>query len=70
VNATNVTANSWLFLNISYNESDVSTVSEYGLKMYGHNGTAWEEVRSQEAMLTLLKTMCMAQAIIIQHLGS
>ncbi len=44
VNATNVTANSWLFLNISYNESDVSTVSEYCLKMYGHNGTAWEDV--------------------------
>ncbi|NMX21749.1 hypothetical protein C5S30_04815, partial [ANME-1 cluster archaeon GoMg4] len=49
VNATNVSANSWLLLNVNYEESDVSTVSEYCLKMYRHNGTAWEEVPGSEA---------------------
>ena len=49
VNATNVTADSWIFLNVSYEESDVSNVSEYCLKMYRHNGTVWEEVPGSEA---------------------
>ena len=43
VNATNVTAKSWLFLNVSYNESDVSGVQEDSLKLWKHNGT-WHEV--------------------------
>jgi hypothetical protein len=44
VNATNVTANSWLFLNVSYNVSDVSGVQEDSLKMWKYNGTDWTEV--------------------------
>ena len=44
VNATNVTADSWLFLNVSYNESDVSGVQEDSLKLWRHNGTTWHEV--------------------------
>jgi hypothetical protein len=44
VNATNVTVNSWLFLNVSYNESDLGGVDEATLKMYRYNGTSvdWE----------------------------
>jgi hypothetical protein len=43
VNATNVTADSWLFLNVSYNESDVSGVQEDSLRLWKRNGT-WHEV--------------------------
>jgi len=43
VNATNVTANSWLFLNVSYNASDISLVQEDSLKLWKYNGT-WHEV--------------------------
>ncbi|MCD6456105.1 MAG: hypothetical protein J7K81_04880 [Methanophagales archaeon] len=43
VNATNVTANSWLFLNVSYNASDVSVVPEESLKLWKYNGT-WHEI--------------------------
>jgi len=42
VNATNVTANSWLFLNVSYSDAEVIGVDEASLKMYRHNGTGWE----------------------------
>ncbi len=41
VNATNVTANSWLFLNVSYSAADVSGIIESTLKMYKWSGTAW-----------------------------
>jgi len=43
VNTTNVTANSWLFLNVSYDPSDVSYVQEDSLRLWKHNGT-WHEV--------------------------
>ena len=42
VNAANVTANSWLFLNVSYTDNDVSDVEEDSLLLYRWNGTAWE----------------------------
>jgi len=42
VNATNVTANSWLFLNVSYSDADIIGVDEASLKMHRHNGTGWE----------------------------
>ena len=43
VNATNVTANSWIFLNVSYTDADVSDVEEGSLLLYKWNGTesAW-----------------------------
>jgi glycerol kinase len=44
VNATNVTADSWLFLNVSYTDANVTDVDEASLKLYRWNGTAWTEV--------------------------
>ncbi|MCL6579097.1 MAG: DUF2341 domain-containing protein, partial [Candidatus Bathyarchaeota archaeon] len=41
INATNLSANAWLYLNISYNDSDVVVVDENTLFMARHNGT-WE----------------------------
>ena len=42
VNVTNVTANSWLFLNINYTDADLGSVDESTLKMYRYNRTGWE----------------------------
>ena len=44
LNITNTSANSWIYLNISYTNADVTGVGEAALKMYSWNGTAWEEV--------------------------
>ena len=44
VNATNVTADSWLFLNISYTDADLGIITEFSLRMYRWNVTEWEEV--------------------------
>jgi PGF-CTERM protein len=44
VNATNVTADSWLSLNVSYTDADVSGVEEDSLLLYRWNGTAWDEI--------------------------
>ncbi len=45
VNATNVTADSWLFLNVSYEESDVPAGGqESSLRMWKYNGTSWTQV--------------------------
>ena len=44
VNVTNVTADSWLFLNISYTDADLGSVTEFSLRMYRWNVTEWEEV--------------------------
>jgi parallel beta-helix repeat protein len=43
INASNLTANSWLFVNFSYIESDVANVDENTLSVWKHNGTAWNE---------------------------
>jgi parallel beta-helix repeat protein len=43
VNATNNSAASWLFLNISYTDADVEDVEEDSLRMWKHNGT-WTQV--------------------------
>ncbi len=40
VNATNVTADSWIFLNVSYRDADVSGVDEDSLLLYRWNETA------------------------------
>ena len=44
VNVTDVTADSWIFLNVSYTDADLGSVDEATLKMYRHNGTSgdWE----------------------------
>jgi len=44
VNATNMTADSKLFLNVSYNESDLAGLDESSLRMWRHDGTAWSVV--------------------------
>jgi parallel beta-helix repeat protein len=52
VNATNVTADSWLFLNVSYTDAEVSGVDEGSLKMWSYNGTAWAEVPAPNGVNT------------------
>ena len=44
INATNETSSSYVFLNISYNESDISSINESTLRMWRYNGTTWTEV--------------------------
>jgi len=39
VDATDVTVNSWLFLNVSYSDADIAGVQESTLKMWKHNGS-------------------------------
>ena len=43
VNATNVTADSWLLMNVSYSDTDISGVQESTLRLWKHNGS-WNEV--------------------------
>ena len=43
INATNTSADSWLFLNVIYAESDVSGLNESLLRMWKHNGS-WSMV--------------------------
>jgi len=43
VNATNVTADSWISLNVSYTDADLGNVDEDSLRMWKYNGT-WTEV--------------------------
>lgn len=40
---TNETANSWIFLNISYTDADVQNVDEASLKLYRWTGGGWVE---------------------------
>jgi parallel beta-helix repeat protein len=42
VNATNISANSWLLLNVYYTDTDLGSVDESTLKMFKYNGTDWE----------------------------
>ncbi|MEM7814974.1 MAG: right-handed parallel beta-helix repeat-containing protein, partial [Candidatus Aenigmatarchaeota archaeon] len=41
VNATNNSADSWLFLNLSYSDEDVAGVRESTLKVWKHNASGW-----------------------------
>ena len=43
VNATNVTADSWISLNVSYTDANLGNVDEDSLRMWKYNGT-WTEV--------------------------
>ena len=46
INATNNSADSWLFMNVSYNETDIFGLDDSSLKMWRYNSTApeWEKV--------------------------
>nr|QNO55602.1 hypothetical protein JLLEDACL_00001 [Methanosarcinales archaeon ANME-1 ERB7] len=44
VNATKVTADSWIFLNVSYSNDDATDVVEDSLRLYHWTGTEWDEV--------------------------
>jgi len=44
INVTNITGNSWIFLDVSYTETDLGTVDENTLKMWKHNETGWTEI--------------------------
>jgi len=53
VDATNVTANSWLFLNVSYDDSDVpAEVEESSLRMWRYNGSDWTNVTDTNGVNT------------------
>jgi len=54
VNTTNLTANSWIFLNVSYSDADISTsgVVEDSLRLYRRNKTAWEEISGSNVSTT------------------
>ncbi|KAF5422812.1 MAG: copper-binding protein (NosD), partial [Candidatus Methanocomedens sp.] len=41
INATNQSADAWLFLNFSYSDADVSGLDEPNLTVWKHNGTMW-----------------------------
>jgi PGF-pre-PGF domain-containing protein len=41
VNATNISANSWLLLNVYYTDTDLGSVEEPSLRMFTYNGTDW-----------------------------
>jgi len=43
INATNQSADAWLFLNFSYSDDDVTGLDESDLKVWKHNGTMWLE---------------------------
>jgi uncharacterized repeat protein (TIGR01451 family) len=53
VNATNVTANSWIFLNVSYSDADLGGVDEDSLRMCRYNGTDWTEVPAPNGVNTI-----------------
>ncbi|MDY6959508.1 MAG: NosD domain-containing protein, partial [Halobacteriota archaeon] len=44
VNATNLTASSWLSINMSYDDSDISGFNESTLRIFRYNSTDWSEV--------------------------
>ncbi|KAF5417194.1 MAG: Cell surface glycoprotein [Candidatus Methanophagaceae archaeon] len=44
VDVTNVSADSWILLNVSYNDADVTNVEEASLKLYRSTETDWVEI--------------------------
>ncbi|MCZ7381912.1 MAG: right-handed parallel beta-helix repeat-containing protein, partial [Candidatus Methanoperedens sp.] len=51
VNATNNSADSWLFLNVSYSNSDVASIDESSLRMWKYNGS-WSQVAGTNGVNT------------------
>ncbi len=43
LNITNTTS-AWVYLNVSYNNSDVAHLTESTLKMWDYNGTGWNQI--------------------------
>jgi hypothetical protein len=54
VNATNNSADSWLYLNVSYSDGDVTGLDESSLRMWKHNGTNWSQIPSPNGVETSL----------------
>jgi len=44
VNVTNATADSWIILNVSYSDADVTNVEEDSLRLYRWTDTEWAEI--------------------------
>ena len=44
VNVTNATEDSWILLNVSYSDADVTNVKEDSLRLYRWTGTEWGEI--------------------------
>jgi parallel beta-helix repeat protein len=44
VNITNVTTNSWIDLQVSYNDTDLGKMDDSTLRLWKHNGTDWLNV--------------------------
>jgi parallel beta-helix repeat protein len=53
VNITNATASSWIFLNISYAESDVSGVDEASLSLWEYGEIGWSQVPEPNGVNTV-----------------
>jgi uncharacterized repeat protein (TIGR01451 family) len=53
VNARSVTADSWIFLNVSYSDADLGGVDEDSLRMWRYNGTDWTEVPAPNGVNTI-----------------
>ena len=52
VNATNNSVDSWLFLNVSYSDDDISGLNESSLKVWEYNGTAWSQLSGTNGVNT------------------
>lgn len=53
INASNTSADSWLFLNVSYDESDISGMNEGSFAMWRHNGSTWSQVGGMNGVDTV-----------------
>jgi len=51
INAANNSADSWLFLNVSYNDSEVTDLNENTMRMWKYNGT-WSQVSGTNGVET------------------
>jgi parallel beta-helix repeat protein len=53
INATNISADSWIYLNMSYSDSDASEIYESSLRIWRYNSTpAWEQVSGTNGVNT------------------
>lgn len=50
INTSNNSATSWLYLNVSYNSTDVASENESQLVMARHDGTSWTYVPTQNSV--------------------
>ncbi len=52
INATNNSASSWVYLNVSFDDGDISGVNESTLRMWRYNGTVWSETPAPNGVNT------------------